>query len=175
MRYADWLSLARIPVSGVIAGAAIKLHWSLAFWLIIVALLTDLLDGAVARRWSGPTKLGNNLDDLADLAFGVGITAGLLFSGHLSWLTVAVMLAIYVPLAVFFEQPVATRLRKWGKRGMMIYYPSLIIIAIVWFAWLAFGNVAASIVALTEFIALVALGYHKRQRLIADWRGDRCR
>lgn len=53
-------------------GAAHRGDWRLAAWLIIYAVLTDRLDGLVARRLRATSELGVQLDSFADfLNFGV--------------------------------------------------------------------------------------------------------
>ncbi len=47
-------------------------NWALAAWMIIYAVLTDRLDGLVARAVKGTSELGGQLDSFADfLNFGV--------------------------------------------------------------------------------------------------------
>src|SRR5688500_12827099 len=47
-------------------------NFSLAAWMIIYAVLTDRLDGLVARAVKGTSELGMQLDSFADfLNFGV--------------------------------------------------------------------------------------------------------
>jgi cardiolipin synthase (CMP-forming) len=63
-----------------------------AFWLFVLAGLSDAVDGALARRWGWRTKLGSYLDPLADKALlvSVYVTLGL----HLllpPWLVILVV------------------------------------------------------------------------------------
>jgi len=61
-------------------GCAHRGNWPLAAWLIIYAVLTDRLDGLVARRLRATSELGVQLDSFADfLNFGVA-PAFLLYS-----------------------------------------------------------------------------------------------
>lgn len=64
-----------------------------AFWLFIVAGLTDALDGALARLLNARTALGRYLDPLADKALLVSIYVVLgVFQRHIPlWLTVLVV------------------------------------------------------------------------------------
>ena len=60
--------------------AAHRGHWDLAAWMIIYAVMTDRLDGMVARAVRGTSDLGVQLDSFADfLNFGVA-PAFLLFT-----------------------------------------------------------------------------------------------
>jgi len=68
-------------VCGLVSiGCAHRGNWALAAWLIIYAVLTDRLDGLVARRLRATSELGVQLDSFADfLNFGVA-PAFLLYS-----------------------------------------------------------------------------------------------
>ena len=48
-----------------------SLSWSISEWLFLISLVTDALDGTVARKF-GSTKAGPYLDDIADMInFGI--------------------------------------------------------------------------------------------------------
>jgi phosphatidylglycerophosphate synthase len=51
-----------------------------AIFLIIIAGLTDFLDGALARRFSEPSTFGQKLDPIADKIFVIGCALTLLFN-----------------------------------------------------------------------------------------------
>ena len=76
-RFLRYLAPNSITLSSMIFGlvsltAASNNHPSLAAWMIIYAVLTDRLDGLVARAVKGTSELGMQLDSFADfLNFGV--------------------------------------------------------------------------------------------------------
>lgn len=76
-RFLRYLAPNLITLSSMIFGlvsltAASNNHPSLAAWMIIYAVLTDRLDGLVARAVKGTSELGMQLDSFADfLNFGV--------------------------------------------------------------------------------------------------------
>ena len=60
-------------VLGCLAIVAV-LHgdYSLTFWLIVLAIFADYVDGAAARALKVPSTLGKELDSIADtVSFGV--------------------------------------------------------------------------------------------------------
>ena len=63
------LTFTRLLLSPVVAVAIIKEHWSLAFGIFVIAALTDLLDGFLARLFHDQTNLGQILDPVADKFF----------------------------------------------------------------------------------------------------------
>lgn len=63
-----------------------------AFWLVIVAGVSDAVDGALARWLKARTLLGSYLDPLADKALLMGIFCALGYKGVLPlWLVVMVI------------------------------------------------------------------------------------
>ncbi len=76
-RFLRYLAPNVITLSSMIFGlvslyASADNHYSLAAWMIIYAVLTDRLDGLVARAVKGTSELGMQLDSFADfLNFGV--------------------------------------------------------------------------------------------------------
>src|SRR5881394_2934295 len=76
-RFLRYLAPNLITLSSMIFGlvslwSSANHHPSLAAWMIIYAVLTDRLDGLVARAVKGTSELGMQLDSFADfLNFGV--------------------------------------------------------------------------------------------------------
>lgn len=60
------LTLLRIILSPVIVVAMVNQYWGTAFCCFVVAALTDVFDGALARWWNDKTVLGACLDPIAD-------------------------------------------------------------------------------------------------------------
>jgi len=60
------LTLGRIVLAPIIVAAMIYGKWGIAFWLFILAALTDTVDGNIARLTGQKTFLGAALDPLAD-------------------------------------------------------------------------------------------------------------
>jgi cardiolipin synthase len=60
------LSLVRLALIPFFVGALAQGDFPLAFWIFVVAGVTDALDGLIARWWKLQTPLGAFLDPLAD-------------------------------------------------------------------------------------------------------------
>jgi cardiolipin synthase (CMP-forming) len=60
------LTIARILLTPFIVYTFAQGHWTLAFAMVLVAGITDVLDGFLARRWNCQTTLGAALDPVAD-------------------------------------------------------------------------------------------------------------
>lgn len=86
------LTLSRLLSVPVIVWLISENRMMAAFWLFVVAGVTDALDGALARLANARTVLGDYLDPLADKALLVSIFITLGLHGHLdSWLVIMVV------------------------------------------------------------------------------------
>ena len=59
-------TLLRIASVPFIVASMVTQHWGIAFFLILFASATDLLDGFLARNFDQKTFLGACLDPIAD-------------------------------------------------------------------------------------------------------------
>ncbi len=81
------LALVPIIVYGVIVG-----WYTLAFWLFVIAGLSDGVDGFIAKRFNQASELGAYLDPLADKALLVSLYVALAILGYVpAWLSILVV------------------------------------------------------------------------------------
>ena len=66
MGLANWLTIARILLIPVFVTLLVYRQVGLAFTVFVLAGLTDMLDGFIARTRGTKTRLGAFLDPLAD-------------------------------------------------------------------------------------------------------------
>ncbi|MBN1549475.1 CDP-alcohol phosphatidyltransferase family protein [Candidatus Babeliales bacterium] len=59
-------TLLRFVLTPFIVASMVLQHWGLAFWLFVIAAVSDVLDGFLARIMNKRTFLGAALDPLAD-------------------------------------------------------------------------------------------------------------
>jgi len=64
--YPNLLTLARLGLTPLFVIAVLNNEWSVANVIFICAILTDVLDGILARGWNQRTQLGAYLDPIAD-------------------------------------------------------------------------------------------------------------
>ena len=83
-----------------------------AFWLFVVAGVSDAIDGYLAKRWDQVTEFGKYLDPVADKALLVSIYITLGVQGHLeSWLVIMVVFRdMMIVGAVILYQTMVRRL-----------------------------------------------------------------
>lgn len=98
-------------------------YWSYFLgWFFVVAVLTDLLDGWIARSWKMVTRLGKLLDPLADKLLVSTALIMLLAAGRLeSWAAPMVVIIVGRELAVTGLRGIASAegvivaASSWGK------------------------------------------------------------
>jgi cardiolipin synthase len=95
------LTLSRIALALPIALAIVGGHPVVAFILLLLALVTDFLDGAIARHGQASSDLGRVLDPLADKVLVAGIVAALVRAGRVPIELVLVVVGRDVLLLAF--------------------------------------------------------------------------
>ena len=95
-RIPDLLSMSRIVLClPLLMVDTMTVH----FWtLYLIAGLTDILDGFLARRWDVESKFGARLDSLADFVFVIAVGYKLF-----TWLKLPVMLWIMIGLITLIK------------------------------------------------------------------------
>lgn len=121
-RYFRWLpnalTMSRLVLAVPIAWAAADGRWALGFWLLIVALETDFLDGLAAKKLNAYSKFGVMLDPIADRSLAVGGLIGLVLGNRLPLEVVLSILVIALAVSLYggrgFTSTVDARSR-WQK------------------------------------------------------------
>lgn len=99
LTWANGLTLVRALMAVPCAWLAATQQWDWAALLLSLAILSDLLDGPLARRLQQSSPLGGLMDHATDAFFVTVLLAGLATGGHITWLLpvlVAVSFAQYV-------------------------------------------------------------------------------
>lgn len=87
------VSIVRVLLIAPLIAAIVTHHRRFALWIIIVAALTDGLDGFLAKRFDWRTPLGAILDPAADKLLLSGAFAALVVAGRApAWLFALVVL-----------------------------------------------------------------------------------
>ncbi len=86
------ISLGRLLIAPVIVWLMMTGAFEGAFWLFLVAALSDAIDGAIAKRFDMVTLLGRYLDPIADKVMLVSVFLVLGSLGHLPlWIVLMVV------------------------------------------------------------------------------------
>jgi len=174
LAFVNVLTLSRLPV-GVLMGVVFAGQNKRSYLLILIGYLfvTDVLDGALARRWSVATLPGSVLDYVVD-RFNYYLALFLLIhSGVSPFLLIPFLLRdlIYVSVQIYIRMPSLRGTKAVGFIGTAAVYCYLIA--------LKYWHARSFVLDLALFLALIAslmsLGvriFHLRQQLINELRRD---
>ncbi|MDD6728017.1 MAG: CDP-alcohol phosphatidyltransferase family protein [Eubacteriales bacterium] len=174
----NWMCFLRIALIPVFTVLFIKESYIAAFITMIVAALTDVFDGKIARKFNMVSNLGKILDPIADKLSQVAIVIILLvkfWDGPLKYilfLFIVKELLMVIGGAVLMSKgmrPVAAEV--WGKVATVVFYTFMItiiaigpggaLLSIDFFKPLELNNVIITImVVISAILAFVSLfGY----------------
>lgn len=100
LTWANALTLIRSALALPCACFAAEGNWLWAAWLLSIAVLTDLLDGPLARRLNQATAFGALADHATDAAFVTLLLAALAWRGEVTWLLPPLIVIAFVQYAV---------------------------------------------------------------------------
>lgn len=174
----NWMCFVRIALIPVFSVLFVKESYIAAFIVMIVAALTDVFDGKIARKYNMVSNLGKILDPIADKLSQIAIVVILIvkfwsFDGPLKYLLFLFIfkeLVMVISGAILLSlgmRPVAAEV--WGKVATVVFYTFMItIIAIgpsgalvgVWFFKALPMPVIYVMVVISAILAFVSLfGY----------------
>ncbi|MFD0680742.1 MULTISPECIES: CDP-alcohol phosphatidyltransferase family protein [unclassified Paenibacillus] len=104
-----------------------------AFFILLLAGLTDVLDGYLARKRGQITQLGSMLDPLADKTMMIAVILSLVFSKMIPWEAAAAMFlrdaGMIVGSAFFhFRGKQTVPANVMGKLTTVLYYLAILLI-----------------------------------------------
>lgn len=160
MSIPNLITLARILLVPVVVWAIATGEMKVAFLLFLVAGLSDLVDGFLAKRFNMKTELGAFLDPLADKAMIVSIYVTLALVGPIPlWLVILVvsrdiMIVAAVILSWLVNKPVALKPLAVSKLNTV----AQILLALVVLASLGFAlNGQWAVLGLTALVTVLTL------------------
>lgn len=131
----NWLCFVRIALIPVFSVFFIKEQYIAAFITMIVAALTDVFDGKIARKYNMVSNLGKILDPIADKLSQIAIVIILLvkfWDGPLKYILFLFIfkeLLMIIGAAILMSKgmrPVAAEV--WGKLATVVFYTFMITI-----------------------------------------------
>jgi cardiolipin synthase (CMP-forming) len=170
MNVPNVITIARILAVPVLIWLIVSSEYLVAFWLFVLAGISDGVDGYIAKRFDQRTQLGAYLDPLADKLMLVSIYVSLgLLRVLPPWLVILVvtrdvMIVGGVVLATLLEQPVKVQPLLLSKlnTGTQIVVAGLVL------AVLGFGLPAQSII-LFGSILVAALTVASGAQYVLTW------
>ena len=166
------LTLLRISLIPGICLFLEERHFVAALVTYVVAALSDVFDGWLARRWSQTTRLGTVLDPLVDIVFNLAMLSGLTVTGLLPRWVFWLGLARYATLVVggaslyLFVGPVTIRPTSFGRFTGVVMTS---LIALFTLLYAVQGEVARGLTRLTEIALGVLLAATTVQIVLVGW------
>jgi cardiolipin synthase (CMP-forming) len=166
------ISSARLCATSVLLASVVLHRVELFKWLLLACLLSDILDGLIARAFHLTSKLGATLDSIADmLTWSIGLLGLLVFqrpfvAGHYGELML---------VAALYLAEVVASLWRYGKLSsfhtlmarVAAYAGGIFVMSLfLWgyLGWLFHAAVCMYVVALLEEMVLIVL--------LPEWRPD---
>lgn len=86
------ITLGRLCAVPLVVWLMLKTHHTAAFWVFVIAGVSDALDGFIAKRYRAASLVGSYLDPIADKALLVSVYVALgLFGAVPLWLVILVV------------------------------------------------------------------------------------
>lgn len=183
--WANGITLLR--VAGMIWGAVIYLHGNMQMGVIVllIASLTDWLDGTVARRLHQRSRLGARMDPVVDKFFMATVVGLAVYKLWPSWtcdlLAIIAFTELTIAVSALRHQRVAhaaLEVVRIGKWGMFARMPAMILI--LWSTtigkgpWLAMILLISALLTLAGFVfGMAAVGEYSQQTAEARVRIDK--
>lgn len=166
------LTLLRVALIPGICLFLLERHFMVALVTYVVAGLSDVFDGFLARRWNQITRLGTVMDPCVDIVFNIVMLSGLTAAGLLPrwvfWVgvlryTVLIVGGAYLYIAI---GPVRIRPTSFG-RATGVVMTSLI--ALFTLLWALRSDVAMGLTHLTEIALGLLLVATTVQIILVGW------
>ena len=140
------LTVLRFLLIPVIIVSAVKGDYILAIIFLTLSGITDILDGAIARKYNLISDFGKLMDPLADKATQISLLTTLFIKGAISiWILVVVVLKEFcmVSGASFLYGKELVVSSKWyGKLATVLFYVAMVISLLLQ----QFGNIQNNII-----------------------------
>ena len=170
MSIPNLITLARILAVPVILWAITSGETQIAFVLFLVAGLSDLVDGYLAKRFGMATELGAYLDPLADKAMIVSIYVALgIIEAIPRWLVILVvsrdiMIVGAVILSWLVDKPVKLKPLTVSKLNTVVQIMlATAVLAALAFRW-EIPLVVNTLIALVAALTLLSIAFY-----VAEW------
>jgi len=154
-------------------GADGALRWWAAI-LFVVAIATDGIDGAIARRYNLVTDLGKLLDPIADKVLTGAALIGLSILAELPWWVTGLILLREIGITVFRFAMLSDRVIPASRGGKLKTIAQSVAISLALLPlWLVFGDWIHWLNTITMAIALLLTVYTGIEYLVAARRENK--
>jgi len=166
------ISITRLCACSVLLAMVVLHRVELFKWLLLACLLSDILDGLIARTFHLTSKLGASLDSIADMTTLLLAMIGIVV---FKWSFVASQYPEMLLVVVFYAAEVIASVVRYGKVSsfhtlldrIAAYMGGIFVMSLfLWgyFGWLFHLTVGVYLAGLSEEMVLIYL--------LPEWRSD---
>lgn len=123
------LTILRFFIIPFIIYYLVKNEYIFAFIMLALSGLTDVLDGAIARKFNLITNFGKLVDPLADKLTQISVLCTLLFKGIIPlWIVVIVLLkeaSMVCGASFLYGRDLVVSSRWYGKAATVLFYVAI--------------------------------------------------
>jgi len=121
------LTILRIILTPIIITTGIFKKTEIVITLIIIATLTDLLDGTLARKWKVTSLLGAKLDAVADKLFAISIIGCLITTFKILWIPFILEIILGITNLYYYFKNNKTNSLMIGKIKTVFLFITMVI------------------------------------------------
>ena len=152
---ASLLSLSRFVLALLIFYEILhQENYRLASILILLAALTDFLDGFVARKFERETPIGAHLDHVSDKFFVLLVLTALLFKGRVEAIQLFLIAFREIGITLLRFYGLAGAVNRWGKLKTVTEFAALFLLCLFPFGGYLLLWVAVILAYLSAFFYL---------------------
>lgn len=127
----NYLTIIRLILVPIIFALILYEHYTMAIIVYIIANLTDVLDGFIARKFNLISDFGKLMDPLADKITQVGTILALILKRIIPfWILIIISLkeiTMIVVASVLFKKKIVTVHSKWyGKAATVLLFIAIV-------------------------------------------------
>jgi len=167
--FPNFLSLSRIALGGLTWHFAAKDFWGMALITLSVGMITDLIDGWLARKWQVGSRIGRDLlEPGCDAALVFGLAAGLVAGQVWTWWHVLAIGLGALELQLLHHFPgkgIGQCIRKAAHLIHPIYYVVVISVISIIYINQVFPEPIVNYVYVALFALGLVLAVNRRQRI----------
>ncbi len=149
-----------IPLFIIIFFSTFNYNFILATLIFILAGITDVLDGYLARKYNKITKIGQVMDPLADKLMQITVLTCLTIGGYIPIFLIIIIgikeiIMIIGGIYIYFrKEKLVIPANKYGKIATILFYIAVILISLPNSEYFFYVTILFSILAFIQYFII---------------------